>query len=167
MPLHPFVVAALFSLPLAGQAPAGLINAPDAFTLQILASDSTKFIDEWVSTPPSHAVGIHRIRALRRGRTAHIAFIVAGPRPGADGRSHVGVSVRVRRPDGSVAFSDARFARVRWPNSGRRGFVMADPTLEFDLEDTDPLGPWLIEATALDSVSRATSSARDTLQALR
>ncbi|TMQ69473.1 MAG: hypothetical protein E6K81_14865 [Candidatus Eisenbacteria bacterium] len=127
-------------------------HAPGKLAVFIAASDSTAFIDEWTTATYKHPVAIRGIHEIARGKTAHIAFIVTGHSPGSDGRSHVDIDVCVRRPDGSVAYQEAAYGRLARRNDGQVGFVMADPTLEFGVDQTDPLGPWRIEAVAHDRV---------------
>lgn len=165
MNLRVLATVALLCLLPAAEAHAVDPNPEGHLDLAIGAGESPDFIDEWVHTSYKHHVQVPRIRDLRRGKEVHIAFILSGVSRGPDGRSHVGVGVRVRDPRHRVAFSDDRFARVCRIASGRAGFTLADPTLIFSLEPDDPIGPWVVEATARDSVSGATATAKDTIVA--
>lgn len=139
----------------AGQAHAERGNPPGRLAVVIAASDSTGFIDQWVSTPAGQPITIRPIHEIARGRTAHVAFIVTGHSLGPDGRARVDVAIRVRRPDGSIAYAEPAFAHVR--GGLAVGFSMADPTLEFGPHPTDPTGDWRIEAVAHDRISRTSA----------
>jgi hypothetical protein len=134
-------------------------NQPGDLAIHIAVSDSPGYIEQWVSTPFRAAVTIHRIREVARGKTAYIAFLVTGQSSDPGRRSKVDVGVRVLRPDRSVAFADTSYAHISRRNDGRIGFTMADPALDFGVESNDPVGQWMIEATAHDRVTGAKASA--------
>ena len=150
-------LVAAASLLVAGAATAITGNPPGQLAIHIAVSDSPSFIEEWVSTPFRNAISIHRIREIERGRTAHVALLVTGQSTGRDGRSHVDIAVRVIRPDYSEAYVDTSYAHVSCVESGRVGFTMADPALDFGVDQDDPVGPWLVEAVARDRVTGATA----------
>ena len=127
-------------------------NPPGDLAVHILASDSPAFIEEWMSTPFQHPVRVRKVDHVERGRVTYIAFLVTGHSLGEDGRALVDVSVRVLRPDRSVAFSDSSYAHVA-SKCPRIGFVMADAGLDFGVDVRDPLGAWTIEAVAHDRVA--------------
>jgi hypothetical protein len=110
---------------------------------------------------------IRRIHQIARGRTAHVAFIITGQIAGPNGRSRVVVDVCVRRPDGSIAFAKEAFAHLSGRECGAVGFVLADPTLEFGLDRTDPVGNWHIEATARDQVNGVNATATYPIMVLK
>jgi len=134
-------------------------NQPGDLAVHIAVSDSPAYIEQWVATPFQAAVTVHRIHEVERGKTAYIAFLVTGQSADPSRRSRVDVAVRVLRPDRSVAFADSSYAHVSRRNDGRIGFTMADPALDFGVEGDDPLGQWIIEATARDRVTGAAASA--------
>jgi hypothetical protein len=151
------IVGLALALPCTSEAFTG--NPPGHLAVNIAISDSPTYIQQWVSTSFRSAVTIHRIREVERGKTAYIAFLVTGQSFGQSHRSKVDVGVRVIRPDGTVAYSDSSHAHISCPDDGRVGFTMADPALDFGVEDDDPLGTWVIEATAHDRVTSAVASA--------
>ena len=161
------VAAVCLFLLLPGQVSAMNGNQPGKLAVSIAASDSTVFIDRWVSTPSNQPMTIHGIHEIARGETAHVAFIVTGHIRGPNGRARVDVDVCVRRPDGSIAFSEASFARLTGHGSTVRGFVIADPTLEFGLDATDPIGEWRIEAAAHDRTNGANATAGYPIKVLK
>ena len=134
-------------------------NQPGHLAVHIAVSDSPAYIEQWTSTPFRTAITIRRIHDVERGKTAYIAFLVTGESAGPAGRSNVDVGVRVLRPDHSVAYSDSSHSRVSRRKDGRIGFTMADPALDFGVELDDPLGTWVIEATAHDRVTGARTTA--------
>jgi hypothetical protein len=132
---------------------------PGMLTLAIAAADTDTFIDEWVSTPASHAPVIRRVHEVGPDKNIYIAFIVSGHLRDATGCAHVDVDWVVRRPDGKIDNAQLAFSKLRGKGCFGRGFAMADPALTYTFEPTDPAGVWRIEATARDRVNGKSVSA--------
>jgi hypothetical protein len=71
---------------------------------------------------------------------------------------------RSRNASRSTHDGDVRNARRGVSIAARKcapiGFAMADPALDFGVEMSGPLGPWVIEAVAHDRVKGTRASAR-------
>ena len=78
MRMRALVAVALLSPLPARNALAVSGNAPGNLALTITAGEQPDFIDEWVSTSYKNAVRVPRIHELRRGKTAHVAFLLTG-----------------------------------------------------------------------------------------
>lgn len=146
-----FVVAA--GLTIAAARSSAERPAPDgSLALAIAAGDTDLFIDEWVSTAPSHAPVLPRIRAIGPEKNVYFAFIVSGHGHDATGRSKVEVDWVMRRPDGRVDTEQQAFSALRGRQCIGNGFAMADPALVYAFAESDPAGVWRLEATARDRV---------------
>lgn len=161
LPFKPLSAAVLIVVVawLAGVARAERPSPPGQLTVAIAAADTDTFIDEWVSTPSSHAPVIHRVHEVGPDKTVYVAFIVSGHLYDSHGLSHVDVDWLVRRSDGRIDNGERAFAKLRGRYCGRGGFVMADPALTYAFDRTDPAGVWRFEATAHDLVNGTTATA--------
>src|SRR5207249_1740366 len=94
-----------------------------------------------------------QIREIALGRTAYISFIVTGYALGERKIPDLAVDVSILQRDGAVFFEKESYAVVRESPASPRGLLMADPTLELDLQAEDLPGTYGIRAVVRDRIS--------------
>lgn len=118
--------------------------------LDIVVAEDPEFIKDWTSTPSTHAPSIKGIHKINPNQTVHAAFIVSGFKGNSNGIFDVNVSWALINPDGSEMFEQKNYARASGKMPERPSYAMADPALDFGLEDSDPKGKYILRGTAND-----------------
>lgn len=121
--------------------------------LLIVASDSPKFVEEWVKTPPKHAPRIKRIFSAKPDQLIVSAFLVTGLSANESGQFSFSVSFYVLAPNGKPLFGQRDYARGAGKLPENPTFIMADPALDLVLEKSDPEGVYTIVGQVTDLVT--------------
>jgi hypothetical protein len=159
-----FLAFAILAAPVASAKVKVEANEPGRLGVEVAIATSQDFIQVWLETPSSEPVTIPRLRELRIGGTAFIAFLVTGYAPGEDGTAEYVVDCKIRGPKGTVLFDLPGSARFKGPVEGR-GSIMADPALDFVSDAEDRLGVYRVQAAVRGAATRkkAKGEARFTL----
>lgn len=81
------------------------------------------------------------------------SFLVTGFSPDQKGNVAVSVSFAFLDPNGKALFNERRYAEVSGKAPVKPAFIVADPSLDIVLEDSDPEGVYTIIGIAEDQVS--------------
>lgn len=73
-------------------------------SLIIVASDSPGYIEEWLQTPPGHAVGVRRLKQTTPDQLIVAAFLVSGLVADARGEYAFSVSFYISDPTGEPIY---------------------------------------------------------------
>jgi hypothetical protein len=132
-------------------------NKEGELGLVIVASDGPEFIEEWLSTPSTHAVSIKRLTKVVPDQLIVTAFLVTGFTQDAEGNYSFRVSYSLIGPDKKVVFGDKNYANGKGKSPEKPTFVMADPALDIYLSDEDEVGVYTIVGIVEDVVSKKKS----------
>lgn len=157
------LLAALLLFAASGSVSAVKPNPPGELAVHVAVSSDPGFSKKWVESAPSNSFTIHRIKQIRQGQTAYIAFLITGYTAGTDGRPDVVVDAVIRKPDGTLLAEMPACCSVRYV-TGKGGFVMADPAIDLKFDATDAPGSWTIEASAKDRLAGTSASGKSQLQ---
>ena len=133
-------------------------NASGKLQLIIGAGASPKYLQEWVSTPPSTPARVDRIKEVKPEQTTYIGFFVTGYSLDKNKNVNCAVDVTIYNPKGQILFSLPKYAKINGSNK-ENGFLALDPALDFTLERSDPAGTYRIEGIITDIISGKTAKA--------
>jgi len=119
----------------------------------IVASDSAKYIKEWLSTPSSHGVTIKRLKVAKPNQLIVSSFLVTGVSPNKLGNYSFSVSFYILGPNGKPIFGQRDYAKGKGKIPKTPTFIMADPAMDIVLEKSDPAGIYTIVAQVKDLVT--------------
>ena len=105
--------------------------------LIIVASDSPKFVEEWVKTPSKHAPKIKRLFNSKPDQLIVSAFIVTGLSANESGQFSFSVSFYLLDPNGKPLFGQRDYATGAGELPRNPTFIMADPALDIVFEKSD------------------------------
>jgi hypothetical protein len=128
-------------------------NAPGKLKLDILVSDNLSFIKQWMSNDTKYGPRINPVRETVPNKMLHCVFLFSGYSASSTGQFDVVVHWKLIKPDGSVMFEQKDFAGAHGKVRPVSLFVMADNSLDLMLEENDPPGQYILEATAEDRVT--------------
>lgn len=128
-------------------------NQPGEIAVEIVASNSPEYIQKWISTPPSEAVTIKRIKETAPNKLVVISFLVSGMDKDKEGNFSFSVSMNILGPDGKLVFGQRNYARGQGKLPEKATFIMADPALDLILEPNDPPGLYKVVAQVVDLVT--------------
>jgi len=128
------------------------LNASGDLNVTVFVTDSPKFIKEWVSTPASHSPVIKRIKSAKPEQMVHAGFAVTGFALDNSSKTNFVVGINIQDPSGNVIFEEPNWDVHIAELSSPKGIVMADPVLDFTVEDSDPLGTYIISAMVKDNI---------------
>ena len=126
---------------------------PGHLQVLIAVSDSPDYIDQWARTSPGKKVAIPQVQEIDLGQPAYVAFIVTGYTLSEHRTPDLEVDVTILQRDGEVFFEQDSYATVKGGPAPPRGLLMADPTLEMDLQEDDLPGTYAITAVVRDKIS--------------
>jgi hypothetical protein len=136
------------------------VNPPADPSLEVLVSDSTKFMKEWISTPSSHTPEIKRVNETRYSQRVYAGIIISGF--GIDSSSNVDfvIGIEVTDPNGAVVLKNDTFAVHKGQFNGKLAVIMSNTVLDMVFGPGDPVGVYKINATLTDTIAkkRATGS---------
>jgi hypothetical protein len=121
--------------------------------LIIVASDSPKFVEEWVRTPSKHAPKIKRLFDAKPDQLIVTAFIVTGLSANESGHFSFSISFYVLDPNGKQLFGQRNYAKGAGKLPDNPAFIMADPALDLVLEESDPPGVYTIVGQVTDLIN--------------
>jgi hypothetical protein len=119
----------------------------------VTASDSLRYIEDWVSKSSDKPITIRRITEIKPGQLVYCAFLVTGLTGDKDSNYKFIVNFRLIDPNGKTVFEVPRYAKGNGTITLKPVFVMADPALDLVLEASDPAGLYQVEGTVEDLVS--------------
>jgi len=119
----------------------------------IVASDSPRYIEEWLGTPSKHDVTIKRLKTVRPNQMIVTSFLVTGLSMDKQGKYRFSVSFELLDPSKKVVFDDIDYAHGVGELPSNPTFIMADPALDLYLEPSDPAGNWSVSATVHDKIN--------------
>ena len=122
-------------------------------SLEIVASDSPKYIKEWISTKPENAITIKRLKQAKPNQLIVIAFLTSGLSADSNGKYHYSVNVYILAPNNEPIWGQRNYAGGKGLLPKKPMIMMADPALDFVLESSDPAGEYTIVAQVTDHVS--------------
>lgn len=128
-------------------------------SVDIVASGSPKYIEDWLTNSRSEGVTIKRLKEAKPNQLIVISFLVSGMTPNSSQNYAYSVSMYIERPDGKLLFGKKDYARGTGKSPNVASFVMADPALDLILEHSDPEGVYKVYAKVKDLVSNKTSKA--------
>jgi hypothetical protein len=135
-------------------------NTPGNPYLEVLVSDSTRFIKEWISTPLSHTPEIRRVNETRYNQKVYAGIVISDF--GIDSSSNVDfvIGIDVIDPNGAVVLRNDAFAVHKGQVKGGSGVIMSNTVLDMMFGAGDPVGVYKINATLTDNIAkkRATGS---------
>jgi hypothetical protein len=152
-PLIIFFSALLLILRTLGNTYAFDATEPGDLELHIVGSDRADYIEEWMTTPPKHAVVIKFLRRVIPDQTAYFAFLATGQTTNMFRWAKLVVHWTLYGPDGEEVFSNRNHAKY----SGFSlvpGFIMLDKTLEIILYPSDPAGQYHLVGVLEDLVAK-------------
>ncbi len=145
----------------AGQDSRQLVNPASQGSLELIigAGDSPSYIEEWIRTRSDTPARVQRIKETSVEKTVYLGFIITGYAVEQASNMNCLVDVKIYSPDGTLLFDLKNYSKAKRRVSNK-GFVMADPALDFTLEQSDPAGKYRIEGTVKDQIAdkRATST---------
>jgi hypothetical protein len=113
-----------------------------------------EFLQAWDRPPsPDYAPNIHRVSEVKRGGTVGAMILFAQCTPESMGRCKSVVDFTVRRPDGSVYAENRAIPLWNEPPPPPTSLQLGNAHLMFEVEQTDPLGTYQIEAAVRDEVA--------------
>jgi len=121
--------------------------------LIVTASESLNYIKDWVSTSHDKPITIKRLYQIKPDQVAYCAFLVTGMSPDVKGMYAFVVHFKLKDPTGKILFDMPSYAKGNGPYPNIPTFIMANPALDLILEQSDPAGLYLIEATVEDLVT--------------
>ncbi|MFO0389144.1 MAG: hypothetical protein ACK502_05430 [Alphaproteobacteria bacterium] len=113
----------------------------------------------WFETKPPAAPKFTRIHTVGVNEPFHVAILIHGLKLDEQ-RNYKGIiDIKIIRPDGEILLSEKKYSQLAGKASDEykeylRTFKMVDPALVITMENTDPKGEYLIEATLHDEVSK-------------
>jgi hypothetical protein len=119
----------------------------------VAVSDSPDYIEQWPRNSAGRKVVIPQIKEIDLGRTAYISFIVTGYTLDDHRSPDVTVDVSILQRDGEVFFEKEAYAAIQGGPAAPKGLLMADPTLEMDLDLEDLPGTYGILVVVHDRIS--------------
>ncbi len=128
-------------------------------SVDIVASGSPKYIEDWLTNSRSEGVTIKRLKEAKPNQLIVISFLVSGMTPNLSQNYAFSVSMYIEQPDGKLLFGKKDYARGSGKSPNVASFVMADPALDLILEHSDPEGVYKVYAQVKDLVSNKTSKA--------
>lgn len=121
--------------------------------VEIIASASKNFIDNWTKTPFKKPVYIDLIDNVKVEQTFFIAVVVTGYSLDDKGKTDLVGSFVLQNPDGSAMFNEPTMFSQNESMSHPQGFLILDPTGEVTLEEGDQKGKYIIKSIVRDNVS--------------
>ncbi|MCK5289018.1 MAG: hypothetical protein KAJ14_06230 [Candidatus Omnitrophica bacterium] len=118
----------------------------------IAASDTTEYINDWITTSHETPVIIKRIKETKQGATVYIAFLITGFSSDDNNNYNFIVNFMLYGPDGEIIFNEKNYAKSLGKTPKNPTFIMADPALDLILEDSDPVGVYKLEAEVIDLI---------------
>jgi len=124
-------------------------------TAHIVMSHSADFIGHWLSRNEHRQLPDTQVIKVEHGKKFYAAFLAKGLEGNHASRYQFDVDWKLYKPDGSVMFSEANYARGSGPLSEDPKFSLAYPSLYIVLDKTDPPGKYKLEAVVKDKVTQA------------
>lgn len=131
-------------------------NPEGELAIQVVASATPEYIEEWVRTPPEHSSMINGVRQVIPEQTFYVAVIVTGYGLGEKSETDLIGDFILQNPDGTVMFDEKNVFAHKRVMKHRIGFVMLDPAVDLTLEEDDQRGTYTFQATVHDKVSGKT-----------
>jgi hypothetical protein len=153
-----FKIISLLAIIVSGFSYAEITPGPQAKSkgdlgLVIVASDSPKYIKEWVSTPSEHGVTIRRLKRAKPNQLIVSSFLVTGLSADVQGNYSFSVSFYLLGPNGKAVFGQSDYGKGSGKLPDKPVLIMADPALDIVLEQSDPPGEYSIAAKVKDLVN--------------
>lgn len=126
---------------------------PGDLKLDIVISDTSQYIEDWVRKPAAEGIHIRRVKEFAFGQTLHVAFLVTGYTLDDKSNTDVTVDHQVIAPNGTVLFDEPNYSKAKGPMGPSPSFVMTDPALDLVFDEEDIEGTYRIEATVHDNVA--------------
>jgi len=133
-------------------------NPAGQLAVIVALSDSPQYLKTWISTAPEKAAPIPRLRELRPEQVGYAAFIITGIEGDENGKFSYSVSWRLIGPSGQLVYAYSNYAKGSGKIHHQASFYMADPALDIILENNDPSGEYILEATAIDLINGKSAS---------
>ena len=121
--------------------------------LLIVASETSEYIKEWLTTPSQHGVTIKRLRTAKPNQLIVAAFLVSGISANTDGNYEFSINFYLLGPDKKPIFGQRNYAKGKGKHPSKPTYIMADPALDIVLENSDPAGMYTIVAQVTDIVT--------------
>lgn len=148
----------LLSLTSYAQTQTGKVVVPKSeLMVNIVASETTDFINSWLSTPFNVKPYIKEVREVIPDQTFYVAFLISGFKSDIKGHYNFIVHWTLYKPDGSIMLEQKNYARGIGIMPDKPSFIMADPALDLMLEKADPLGIYRLVAIVEDRVTNIKS----------
>ncbi len=119
----------------------------------IVASDSPKYIEEWLNTPSNNGVTIKRLKIAKPNQLIVSSFLVSGVASDRMGNYSFTVSFYILGPNGKTIFGERDYAKGKGKTPTNPSYIMADPAMDLVLEESDPEGTYTIVALVKDLVT--------------
>ncbi|GAA5006033.1 hypothetical protein GCM10023206_11260 [Acinetobacter puyangensis] len=133
--------------------------------LIIVTSDSTDNIKKWFTTNNQDLI-LHRIFVIKPNQLTTTTFLVTGLSVDEKNHYHFIINVYVLNSNNEPIWGEMNYANGQGILANEKGIVIADPALDFMLDETDPIGTYTIVAQVTDVITgkKAESSYNLTLE---
>lgn len=128
-------------------------------TAHIALSHSADFIGSWLAENKHKQLPASEVKKVAIDKPFFAAFLAKGLTGNHADRYQFKVDWKLYKPDGTVLFSEAGYARGSGPVPEKSTFSIAYPTLFIVLDKSDPPGKYRLAVVILDKITRASAIA--------
>lgn len=130
-------------------------RADGPFAAMLLVTDEpNEFLEAWARpASPDYKPYVHRVSETRRGGVVAAMILFARCAPDASGNCRSVVDFRVLRPDGSV-YAEHRAPLWDGAPPPYTSLQLGTAHMVFEVEPSDPLGSYRIEAIVRDQIAK-------------
>jgi hypothetical protein len=126
------------------------------FAALLLVTPDLDWQRKW-NTPPDTIPRFRQAKTMRIGERVVILTFFVNPKIDEHREAHVRCSIRITRPDQTVAVNQQGIACLEGELKGNLNYVRMSPAvIEFLGEATDPLGEWVVDVEVEDVVRNTT-----------
>jgi hypothetical protein len=127
----------------------------DGFAAQLLVTSDADWQKKW-ETPANVAPMFKEAHQLKRGDKVWILIFFANPKVNQNSEVDVKCDFKITKPNGVVNDNKGLKAMKTKLRGLPTNIFLADPVIEMDADNDDPLGVWAVDVNVYDTVRDVT-----------
>ena len=132
------------------------LSDQETLSVQVVVSDSSDFIKEWMVKPPHETIHLKPVKDIVPGQTIYVAVVVSGYGVNNNGQIDLVGDFIIKSPDGTTQVENNKISTHKKNFGGTGGFIMLDPAIILTFEEEDPRGTFVIKTVIKDNVLKKT-----------
>jgi len=132
-------------------------NSPGELKVDVVASNSPEYVQQWVNTSFKEVIHIKPAKEVIPEQTIYVAVIVTGYEINDNGTVNLTGDFALQNPDGTLMFNEKNAFMYKRPITHQKGFVMMNPVINLTLENKDQRGIYIFKAFVKDNICQKTA----------